>query len=305
MISSGVLLIAGLLIALLWTPDLPRTELEARYAAPPSEFKIVEGVRLHLRDSGSPSSPALILLHGFGSSLHTWDAWAAELEKTFRVIRIDLPGSGLTGPDPSGNYSDDRALQIISSLMKALNLEKATLIGNSIGGRIAWSFAAKHPQRIEKLILISPDGFASPGFEYGKAPSVPGVLSLMKWTLPKFLLKMNIYPAYANPKALSNETLLRYHDMMRAPGVRAAMLDRMQQIMLKDPVPILKTIQTPTLLLWGQKDAMIPLSNAQDYLKAIPNSHLISLESLGHVPHEEGPTMSFKPVLKFLTNLSE
>jgi pimeloyl-ACP methyl ester carboxylesterase len=298
---TSVALIA--LAALLWTPDKSRDALEAEYAKPPSTFVSVAGLRLHVRDTGDKNTPALILLHGFGSSLHTWDAWSAELEKQYRVIRIDLPGAGLTGLDTSsvsGDYSDARCFVVLQALMDQLGLAKASFFGNSIGGRIVWGFAAKHPERVNKLVLIAPDGFASPGFEYGKAPNVPAVLGLMRYTLPKALLKKNLEPAYGDAKNLNDETVNRYHDMMLVPGARDAMLERMRQIMLSDPTPVLKTIAAPTLLLWGSKDAMIPILNAQDYLRAMPNSRLVSLEGLGHVPHEESPTISLVAVEAFL-----
>jgi pimeloyl-ACP methyl ester carboxylesterase len=291
------------LAALLWTPDKSRDALEAEYAKPPSTFVTVAGLRLHVRDTGDKNAPALILLHGFGSSLHTWDAWSEQLEKQYRVIRLDLPGAGLTGPDTSnatGDYSDARSFIVLQALLDQLGLAKASFIGNSIGGRIAWGFAAKHPERVNKLVLIAPDGFASPGFDYGKAPNVPAVLGLMRYTLPKALLKMNLEPAYGDPKNLNDQTVNRYYDMMLVPGARDAMIERMRQIMLSDPTPILKTIIAPTLLVWGDKDAMIPISNAQDYLRAMPNSRLVSLDGVGHVPHEEAPAISIVAVEAFL-----
>jgi pimeloyl-ACP methyl ester carboxylesterase len=185
-------------------------------------------------------------------------------------------------------------------LMDKLGVTQATLIGNSIGGRIAWEFAAQYPARVSKLVLISPDGFESPGFEYGKKPDVPAVLKLMRYALPKAAMRMNLEPAYANPKALTDDLVTRYHDMMLAPGVRGAMLDRMGQTVLQNPVPLLQKIQAPTLLLWGEKDAMIPFTNAQDYVKALPHNTLAPLKNIGHVPQEEALEQSLIPVLEFL-----
>jgi pimeloyl-ACP methyl ester carboxylesterase len=99
---------------------------------------------------------------------------------------------------------------------------------------------------------------------------------------------------------LADETVNRYYGMMLVPGAHDAMLERMRQIMLSDPTPVLKTIAAPTLLLWSSKDAMIPMSNAQDYLRAMPNSRLVTLDGLGHMPHEESPAMSLVPLEAFL-----
>jgi len=260
----------------------------------------VAGIRLHVRDTGPRAAPALILLHGFGASLHTWETWAQALADDYRVIRFDLPGAGLTGPDPTGDYSDVHALQVLTALMDHLGIARATLIGHSIGGRIAWRFAADHPARVDKLVLVSPDGFQSPGFEYEKSPAVPSIVGLMRYALPVSVLRMNLAPAFADRALLTDAVVTRYHDMLLAPGVRAAMIARMRQTVLQDPVPYLRRIEAPTLLLWGEKDAMIPVANARDYVAALPHGALTTLPGVGHVPQEEAPGQALEAVTGFL-----
>jgi pimeloyl-ACP methyl ester carboxylesterase len=284
----------------LWTPDKSRAELERQYLESPCGYRAIAGVRLHLCDSGPRDAPAVILLHGFGASLQTWDAWATSLQVDHRVIRFDLPGAGLTGPDPTGDYRDSRSVAVLESLMRELGIAHASIIGNSIGGRIAWTFAAQKPALVDRLVLISPDGFASPGFAYGKAPDVSFILAAMRYVLPKPMLRMNLAPAYGDPKLLTDAVVTRYYDLMLAPGVRAALLARMRQTVLQDPVPLLRRIQAPTLLLWGEKDAMIPIANAADYLRELPHGKLTRLPGLGHVPQEEAPDVSLAPVRAFL-----
>ncbi len=260
----------------------------------------VAGVRLHVRDSGPRDAPVLVMLHGFGSSLHTWEPWADSLQRDYRVVRFDLPGSGFSSTDPTGDYRDARSMQVLNALLDTLHIARATLIGNSMGGRIAWSYAAAHPDRVARLVLISPDGFASPGFEYGKPADVPVTMTLMRYVLPKPLLTMSLEPAYADPKSMTASLATRYYDLMLVPGARAAMLDRMHQTVLVDPVPLLRTIRAPTLLLWGEQDQMIPFANAADYLKALPNATLVPLPGLGHLPFEEAPVRSLAPLRAFL-----
>ncbi len=286
--------------AWLYTPDRSRSWLEARYSDGTDTYPDVAGVRLHVRQSGPESAPALILLHGFGSSLQTWDGWAGRLSTTYRVIRFDLPGFGLTGADPSGDYSDRRGVQVLAALMDRLGIRRAGLVGNSLGGRLAWQFAVQDPDRVDRLVLISPDGFASPGFAYGRRPSLPLTVRLLPFVLPRALLRMSLAPAYGDRRRLGEATVSRYRDLMLAPGVRGAMVARMAQVMLQDPVPLLRRIRAPTLLLWGERDAMIPPSNAADYARAIPHSELVMLPGLGHVPFEEAPEQSLRPVLRFL-----
>ena len=284
----------------LYAPDKPRADLEAKYAGPPSEFLPVEGLRLHVRDTGPRTAPVVIMLHGLGSSLHTWEPWATGLSSRYRVIRYDLPGFGLTGADPTGDYSDARSAVVLGALMDALSVTKAALIGNSMGGKLAWQFAAEHPDRVSKLVLISPDGFASPGFEYDKPAKVPAVARLLPYTLPTWMLRMNLTPAYGDKSRLTDNVVARYRDLMLAPGVRRALLARTAQVLLQHPEPMLRRIEAPTLLVWGEKDRLIPISNAQDYLKVVPHCRLVPFPNLGHVPQEEDPAQSLPPVEAFL-----
>ena len=302
--ALGVILTIGLLLVAaavwLYAPDKPAARLRAKYDNPAISYRDVDGVRLHVSDKGPPGAPAILLLHGFGASLDTWNAWAGSLSATHRVISLDLPGFGLTGADPTRDYSDARALQLLRDLMDRLGVRRASVIGNSLGGRIAWTLAAQSPERVERLVLVDPDGFASPGFAYGQAPKTPLLLRLLPYVLPRALLRANLAVAYADPKALTDATLDRYRDLMLAPGVRRAILDRTAGLVLQPPEPLLRRIRAPTLLLWGDRDGMIPLANSADYLRAIPGAKLVVLHGQGHVPFEEAPAASLAPVEAFL-----
>jgi pimeloyl-ACP methyl ester carboxylesterase len=298
----GAVLLVLLLgtLAWLWAPDKPRAALEAQYAAPPSSFLEVDGVRFHLRDTGPREAPALLLLHGFGSSLHTWEDWARLAEGDRRMIRIDLPGFGLTGADPTPDYSDERAVALIAGLLDRLGLARVDLLGSSMGGRIAWRFAADRPDRVRRLVLMAPDGFRSRGIEYGRPIRVSPLMQTLPYTLPRPLLRATTEPAYADPAALRPEVLDRYRDMLLAPGVRGAILDRMRDTVLQPPEPFLQRIAAPVLLLWGEADRMIPSGHAADYARELSVSRTVVLPALGHVPMEEDPRRSLAPVTEFL-----
>ena len=283
-----VILVSGA-VAWLYTPDKQEAALNALYGRPPSIFVDVLGVRLHVRDTGPRTAPAVIMLHGFGSSLQTWDEWAQDLDRDHRVLRYDLPGFGLTGADPSGNYTDTRSIAVLVALMDQLGLARASVIGHSMGGRIAWTFASQHPERTDKLVLISPDGFASPGMKYGVAPKVPLMMRALPYALPTSMLRASLVPAYANAAIITDALFARYRDMMLAPGVRSAILRRMGQQRLVDPIPMLRRIAVPTLVMWGEKDGMIPFSNAADYMSALQDGKLAALPGVGHIPQEEAP----------------
>jgi pimeloyl-ACP methyl ester carboxylesterase len=110
-----------------------------------------------------------------------------------------------------------------------------------------------------------------------------------------------VAPAFADNSQLTPQMMQRYHDMMLAPGVRTALLERMRLTRNSDPVARLQSILVPVLLLWGEKDAFIPASNAQDYLKAMPQAKLVTLPGVGHVLHEEAPQASVQVVRDFLS----
>lgn len=298
----GLLATVICFVAWAYTPDKSIAFIESLYGVKISDYIEVLGTSLRYKVTGSHTAPAIILLHGFGASLETWEPWAESLCETYRVIRLDLPGFGLTGPEPDANYSDHRACELIAGLMEKLGIFKVHIIGNSLGGRIAWKFAVDFPQLLTSLVLISPDGFSSPGFEYGIPAKLPFILNLLPYTLPRIILRINLGVAYADPKKLTANTLTRYSDMMRATGNRKAILRRMAQVKLESPEALLRRIVAPTLILWGEQDKMIPLKNAFDYLKEIPRAELVQLPDLGHVPFEENPSESIIPVQKFLNH---
>jgi pimeloyl-ACP methyl ester carboxylesterase len=116
------------------------------------------------------------------------------------------------------------------------------------------------------------------------------------------LVRKSIEPAFFDPNALSDSLVDRYYDMLRAPGVRAAILERANQTIYTDPVPRLMKITAPTLLIWGEKDRMIPSSNAQSYAKVLPSSKTVLLPNLGHLVQEEQPELALTYVTDFLNS---
>ena len=295
---TSLILLAALY---LWTPDKSKAELEKIYGSSQTAYVSALGVNLYYQDTGpSKNAIPILFLHGFGASLQTWDTWAQALSDEYRVISVDLPGFGLTGEDPSGIYTDQRSVEVLEAFLKELNIPKVVLVGNSMGGKFAWQFAARYPNQVSKLVLISPDGYASPGIEYGKKTEVPAIADLYRYFFSRMFLVMNLKPAYANPNTLNDALVNRYYDLMLAPGVRGAILGRMQQTVLQDPVPSLSSIQVPTLLIWGEKDAFIPIRNSNDYLKVMPNAKRVSLPNIGHLPQEEQPSIGLAALKEFL-----
>lgn len=303
--QGSVRVISALLIAAslygLWTPDLDRAELQHRYSDPAQhQVMQVDGLHVHYQVSGPPDAPVVLLLHGFGSSLQTWNVWTHKLEQNFRVIRPDLPGFGLTGAVPSKDYSDRHDVATLRHFVDQLGLTRYSIVGHSLGGKLAWSLAADQPERVVSLVLMAPDGFA-PEAQWGTRPyEGSATLGLIKYCLPEYFVRQFLDAAFFDAQWLTPPLVTRYHDMLRAPGVRGAILDRAEQTVYADPRADLKKIKAPTLLLWGEHDAMIPSSNASSYSAVLRQSTTVVLPNLGHVLQEEQPDVGLSHVDAFL-----
>jgi pimeloyl-ACP methyl ester carboxylesterase len=284
----------------LWAPDMTRSELLQRYGSASEHVLQVDGLNIHYKDTGPKDAPVLLLLHGFGSSLQTWDVWASKLEQDYRVIRPDLPGFGLTGPSPTHDYSEQNDVAALTRFVNKLGLSSFSVVGHSMGGKMAWSLAAAEPDRVKALVLMAPDGFPD-AKDIGTRPyAMPAIMGVIKFSLPKFLVRKSIETAFFDARALTDTLVDRYYDMLRAPGVRDAILDRANQTIYTDPVPRLKKITAPTLLIWGEQDQMIPSSNAQSYANVLSVSQTVLLPKLGHLIQEEQPELGLTPVTEFL-----
>ena len=148
---AGVLFFGAIGVVVTWAPDLPVEELKGRWAPPPSRFIEVNGMQVHLRDEGPHDDPApIVLLHGTSASLHTWQGWAVALREQRRVIRFDLPGFGLTGPNRQNDYSTAADVLFVRAVMDKLGVQRFVLAGNSLGGLIAWTAAAQMPDRVDR-----------------------------------------------------------------------------------------------------------------------------------------------------------
>lgn len=224
----------------MWAPDIALYELKLRYGSASQHVVEVGGLNIHYKDTGPKDAPVLLLLHGFGSSLQTWDAWSMQLEKNYRVISLDLPGFGLTGPSPANNYSEENDVSTLTHFVDKLGLSSFSLIGHSMGGKMAWGLASSQPERVKALVLMAPDGFPDTKDIGTKPYAMPGIMGVIKFSLPKFLVRKSIEPAFFDANALDDCLVDRYYDMLRAPGVRAAILERANQTIYTDPVPRLK-----------------------------------------------------------------
>ncbi|NUO50304.1 MAG: alpha/beta hydrolase [Polyangiaceae bacterium] len=307
-ILAGLVVLALLLLATFvavnWAPDRPVSDLEARWATPPSTFIDIEGQRVHLRDEGPRDDDTpIVLFHGTSASLHTWDGWAAELSQDRRVIRVDLPGFGLTGPPPSGDYTLEAYVRFVRALLDQLGVKKCVLAGNSFGGAVSIAVVNAMPERVSRLVLVDAAGYAVDsvsvpiGFRVARTPVLNRIALV---TLPRSVIESSLKNVYGDPTKVTPELIDRYYELTLREGNRGAVAERFRQVPPGAAESTIASIKVPTLILWGARDRLIPLEYGQRFHRDIQGSELIVFEDLGHVPQEEDPERTVLPVKAFL-----
>ncbi|WP_302080147.1 alpha/beta fold hydrolase [Salinibaculum rarum] len=280
----------------LFQPDIPGSCLEQRYTDDASEFVDVGGARVHYRDEGPRDGPTLLALHGVYSSLHTWDGWVDALDDV-RVVRLDLPGFGLTGPNEKREYSLSYYVDFLDAFCETLGLDEVTLAGNSLGGAIGWRFAVTHPERVQKLLLLDAgrqqllppeaEWVVSPGFDV-----VP------RYVTPRATTRAILKDAYGDTDKLTRDTVRRYHDLLLRTGNRRAVIKLAQNA---TPAPFEPTaVSCPTLVQWGEEDDWLPPSLGEQFAEEIPDATLRTYPGVGHVPMEEAPVPTARDAAAFL-----
>ena len=320
-LSIFILVIA--LFGLFWAPDKSNVELK-HWLLPESQFVEAQGIQVHVAQSSlckevpskaldegvlkskTPRPKVIVLLHGTSASLHTWNGWVPQLSDEYCVVRMDLPGFGLTGPftDKSKTYTSDNYAALVIKVLDKLQVTQATLVGNSLGGKIAWRTAALYPEYVENLILIDSVGYpATPkqvpiAFRLAKYPVMAPILTHV---LPRSVVKKSLLSVYADDSKVSDILIDRYYDLALRTGNRQALIQRMREFDNTDDQDQINGLIQPTLILWGAEDDLIPLENARRFHQAIKNSQLKIFDHLGHVPHEEDPDTTVTVAKNFLS----
>lgn len=301
----GLALVLGVALLVLRTPDTDPAEMRAKYGGAPSQFvDLGNGLTVHLRDEGPRGAPAIVLLHGSNADLHTWEPWTQALKGQYRVIRYDTIGHGLTGGVAGKDYSPEAMTALVGQVADKLALQRFALAGNSMGGAVAARYAMAHPERLTALVLVDAGGAPKPGGEPGnigfKIAATPGVNQLMKWITPRAIVARSLRQSVTNQAIVTEPAIDRYWELLRYPGNREATMLRMTAPRSTFDPAKLAAIRVPTLILWGEEDALIGPAAARWYAKAIPGSTLTIYPGIGHLAHEETAARSAADVAAFL-----
>jgi pimeloyl-ACP methyl ester carboxylesterase len=274
-----------------------------KFAASGATMIDVEGLHVRVVDEGPPNDPLpLVLLHGISSSLETWDGWAADLRRDHRIVRIDLPGSGLTNLHDRRIYLPETDVAVVRAVIDRLGIKHFSIAGNSLGGWTAWLLAgdASTRERVDNLILISSIGLHDRSTSLDRMPKFMKKISA-HWT-PRFIGALGLRWARGSYRPPTSAEVDRCVAMARIDGNRVAVAGRLLSP-FRNYTATLANISAPTLILWGSDDAA-PLTDALDFHSRIPHATLVVLPNRGHVSMETDPVTTAALARQFLATHS-
>ncbi len=246
----------------------------------------------------------MVLIHGSTDSLITWEPWVSRLSNTFRVITLDLPGHGLTGAVAGSDYSEEGMVRFVGEVTGALKLDAFAVGGNSMCGRIAARFTEEHSARVTHLILIDSGGLGKKGtplVEFAfSVMSKPVLARPLLNIIPRWLVILGLDQAVSREAVLSDQRITAFWDLNHMEGTRDATILRFSTA-TSSVREHLHEIETPTLILWGEEDRIVPVEAAYAFHAAIRNSKLIIYPKTGHLPQEEVADESAIDAREFLS----
>ncbi len=284
------------------SPDYLKKKYETVHS---SYLSLEEGTKIHYQIEGNLEKPAVFLIHGAWSSLYAWDEWVKLIQDEFRIIRLDLPAHGLTGPGKTHYFQPEHAFKIIDALANHLNIQYFILVGNSLGGHIAWRYALTHQDRVKALVLIdsagSPENL-SDGIEKALfLLKIPFAWRFMSKIPSKEMVKNGAEFTYENKAIITDEHVLKTWELMRFPGSSSAFAYAFSKWSVHDKTALqLRNLNIPVLILWGKEDRFIPVQAGYWFDQTLPLSDLIIYEKTGHAPMEERPVKTVEDFMHFL-----
>lgn len=285
-----LLLLLATAVALWIYRDIPPEELEARYANEHSRFLNVAGARIHYRDEGPRYAPVVVLIHANFASLLGWEPWAEALKDRYRVVRFDMTSHGLTGPDPTGDYSLERTLELTEKLIDALGIDTMSIAGTSLGGTVATLYTARYPERVNNLILLSPGSIEGKERKEGPRGEIPPSAYALKYIMPRALPAFMLRDGFSDDSKLSEELIDQWFQLWRLSGQREAQLDRLGQYESGDIESVFRSVSVPVLLLWGEDNTTALFEQHEEvlhWLENAPEINFFSYPGVGHMAVQE------------------
>lgn len=296
--------------------DIPKESVIAKHAKGASEFiELKDGSLIHVRDEGNKNGNTLVLIHGSNGSLFNFESMNKFLINDFRVVSLDLPAHGLTGPVNSNNYSFDGFITVINEVLEIKKINQFFLAGHSMGGRVVWNYTIDYPEKVSGLIIIG-SLFLANEKEYREFQSdnkppivfklfeIPFFRMLLGYITPRIMVSQVAKQMVYDQTIMTDELIDQFHDIILLEGSREAMgyvIVNTDKNIVADP-KLLQEINVPTTILHGEEDNVIDVRYNKHFLENIPDINLISYSKVGHMPPMEIPEVLANDIKKFILN---
>jgi pimeloyl-ACP methyl ester carboxylesterase len=285
-------------------PDLmlaPPDSNAVPYLEAGSAFCELDGMRIHYtRDGSKTSGTTIVLLHGSGASLHIFNPVAAQLARKFDVVRLDLPGFGLTGPRPDRDYTIETYVQLLDRFLDQHAAGRVLLAGHSLGGRIAWTYALEHADRLSGLVLMNATGYPEKSVPLAlRLPRNPFLRPILRRFGSRRATAQNLRGVVGPGSSAVDDAMIdRVHALMSRPGNRSAFVD-FANTDQRDRSAEIRTITTPTLVLRSD------LIDGQHFARDIADSREVVLAGVGHLMPAEEPAAVADAITMFATSIGD
>jgi pimeloyl-ACP methyl ester carboxylesterase len=296
MMSMCVALICavGAFLSLRWLTK-SREDTNWRDAARPGKLINVDGVGLHYVEAGI--GPAIVMIHGFGGQTFSFRYQVTEFARDHRCVAIDLKGFGYSERPEDGDYSLAEQARLILRVMDELGIDKAVLIGHSMGGEVVARAAELAPERVEKLVLVA----TAPGYPLWLGPRLP----FMRAFMPGFarLARRNARKnLFYDPNSVDIDAIMAEYEK---PGRIYGSLNTVWQMwgdVRKQTKLDHSKITMPVLVLWGEKERVLPFDQRllRWLRKRLPQAEVVTIPRTGHMLLEENPTAANEALRRFL-----
>lgn len=301
--------IAGLSLSL-WAcapREIPFAELQLEYGLPASHtFEPLPGLTVHYTDEGRRDGRVILLVHGFAASVHAWRPWVERLSDAYRIVAIDLPGHGLTQTPDGYRATLEGNAGLVDALAQHLQIDSFVIAGNSMGGAVSLAYAMAHPEKLDGLVLVCSAGWPSEG---GGPPGAFGLLNndigrfFLKLVDPKLVIPEGLRSAYLDETLVTDDVIDRYTDLALGAGHRDVLLTQRSRPEPPWTPETFRDISTPTLVMVGARDAVIPPANSRAFAQTIPNAYLVTYPDGGHLPMEQLPDETARHLRAFILGL--
>lgn len=281
---------------------IPRDKAIEQFKFDDSQFIDWNNTKIHLIEKGL-GNKTVFLVHGLGAALHEFLPLADELEKQYHVVLFDLPGFGLSESPKNDVDIKEMYSNFMKDIIANYGSDTNFIVGNSMGGMITWNVALEKPDLVNKMVLLAPAGYdmmeiAEKNAEWINKPQI-------KWLLAKggapFITKSNVEMCFYNDNEIPQNLFDRKYGMMNTKG-NLEFLKKLAVYKNFTDTALIKTIETPTLLIWGDKDEIIPYEHATKFERDLPNCKFITYKNSGHVPMLENTKECAKDILLFLND---